>query len=168
MDYVYYRREDYCGLLRRLASYAIDFSALGALGLTFVIAGSVFTLPAIGWIYLLLAYLYLTVMKRSVGTLGYLATGIRIVDLKGQRPGLVALTFRLVWCTFWMSPLLAFVELLFLSGDEDRQTLHDKMMQTYVIKRKALPAGNGARQPVILNILCLSLFVLEVARPRRP
>jgi len=115
------------------------------------------------WLWVLASYLYLTVVRRSVGSLGYLVMGLRIVDLKGQRPSLLQLSARLIWWCF--GPLNALVDLVYLTGDEDCQAIRDKMFQTYVIKRSAQPAGMGPRRAIHMTFMTASLMVFEVARP---
>jgi uncharacterized RDD family membrane protein YckC len=164
-SFVTYRREDYAGILRRLASNVIDLAAIGMLALDVVFTVALFKLPVwLDWLWLPLTYLYLIWMKRTVGTLGYLATGIRIVDLKGQPVGVGVLTFRTAWWIF--GPIIVLIDLIYLGGDENRQAIRDKLMQTYVIKRRAQPAGHGERRTVYLTFMCFSLLLLEV--PRTP
>ena len=165
-SYVFYRRQDYAGLGRRLISGAIDLCVLLLMAVVVFILIKLFRSPSIGWLWGLLAYLYLTVVKRSVGTLGYLVTGVRIVDLKGKRPGLLPLSLRLVWWT--LGPVNAFIDLVYLTGDENRQTIRDKMLQTYVIKKAAQPLGTGPRRAVCMNFMTLSLLVFEVDRASAP
>ena len=56
-------------------------------------------------------------------------------------PALLALTLRLMFLVF--GPIAYFIDLAWLSGDPHRQTLHDKLAQTYVVRRKAEPIGAG-------------------------
>jgi hypothetical protein len=51
----------------------------------------------------------------------------------------MALRFFLLF----LGPLILFVDILWLTGEENRQTLRDKMFATYVIKRQAQPEGTG-------------------------
>ena len=60
------------------------------------------------------------VESSSIGTLGFLLAGMKIVNLKGERPSFVRMTFRLL---LWvLGPFHPMIDLLWLSGDRDRQT----------------------------------------------
>lgn len=163
--YVYYDRTDYGGFFRRLAATGIDLALLTSVFAAFYFADERWSLPQ-WWVlvYVGLAYSYLVLLRRSrFRTLGYLATGLRIVDLKGRPPGILLLSLRLLWWVF--GPLNAFIDFVYMTGDRDRQTIRDKMMQTYVIKKNAQPAGTGSRCSVYLNFMGLALTVWEVSRP---
>ncbi len=165
-EYVYYRRADYAGFWRRLASEAIDLTLILALfGGVFALSYAGLPLPS-WWplICLALVYLYLTVAKRSrFRTVGYIATGIRIVNLKGTPPSLFMISLRLFWWV--LGPLNSLIDLIYMTGDLDRQAIRDKMMQTYVIKRGAEPLGRGHRRSIYMDFMGLNLIVWEVVRP---
>jgi uncharacterized RDD family membrane protein YckC len=165
--YVYYDRMDYGGFFRRLAATGIDLALLGLVLAVAFFTGERCSL-ARWWLFVYagLAYSYLVLLKRSrFRTMGYLATGLRIVNLKGQPPGILLLSLRLLWWVF--GPLNAFIDFVYMTGDKDRQTIRDKMMQTYVIKKNAKPTGTGSRCAVYLNFMGLALTVWEVSRPAR-
>lgn len=67
--------------------------------------------------------------------LGYLLFRLRVVDLQGQRPGLVRLTLRML-LGGGLSP---FLDLVYLTSDTSRQSLRDKMGGT----KRAVVAGRG-------------------------
>jgi hypothetical protein len=100
------------------------------------------------------------VLKRSKGgTLGYRIGGVRLVGLDGRHATWSALILRLLFAVF--GPL-NWLDLIWLAGDPDRQTLRDKLAQTYVVKKKAEPLGTG---PVILQyyeINCYNFIFREV------
>jgi len=54
---------------------------------------------------------------------------------------LSALTYRLMFAP--LGPLNWFMDLLWVSGDAQRQSLRDKLAHTYVVKVKAQPVGTG-------------------------
>ncbi len=169
---VYYRTEDYAGLIRRVLIALVDAAVIFACWMllstvwwfvfeeesTFMQA-SLITLP-------LLAYLYLSLIKRMWGTLGYWTTGVRIVDMFGQRPSIVRMTGRFLWLTF--HPISIFLDLIWLTGEETRQTLRDKMVGTYVIRKQAQPIGTGDYGIKILSLggLCLRVREVKVSPPQ--
>ncbi len=166
---VYFAREAYAGLLRRFLIIAID---VGVLVLAGFLLGVVWfaLLPArvnpsagFGWSWLAVTYVYLTIIEASqLGTLGFLLTGVKIVNLKGERPSIVRMTFRLCLCVF--GPFNAFVDLLWLGGDDQRQTLRDKLAGTYVVKKQAVPAGQGVVGLAYYYLLGYALMVPEVKK----
>jgi len=94
------------------------------------------------WGWLVFAYLYLTLLKASrVRTLGYKLTGSKIVNLRGQRPSIIWMTFRLA---LWIGGPFSFLFDLFWSGiDDDRQTLRDRFAGTCVVNTNAEPIGES-------------------------
>lgn len=91
-----------------------------------------------------LAYVYLTWLKRSpIRTPGFWVTGLKVVDLRGRAPSMARMTLRLVW---WiLGPFNFLLDLLYISNDEHRQSLRDKLVGTYVVRKDARPAGSGTR-----------------------
>jgi uncharacterized RDD family membrane protein YckC len=107
--------------------------------------------------------LYLTVLKRTdFGTLGYWLTGVKIVNLKGKRPSLWQMTFRFIMLI--LGPFNFIVDVLWLGGDEHRQTLRDKVVGTYVVKDEAIPLGEGEQTLVPYFFLTWCLMFREVKR----
>jgi uncharacterized RDD family membrane protein YckC len=153
---VYYRREDYAGVWRRLLIEGIDFSVAFALSLGLTIFLLIIlasgndpeeTLAA-HWRWILLTvwpavwFAYLVILKRTrFRTLGYLIGGARIVNLQGKIPGIGPLTVRLAFAT--IGPINVIIDLFWMTGDDNRQALRDKFAGTYVIKKAAEPAGQG-------------------------
>jgi uncharacterized RDD family membrane protein YckC len=163
--YVYYDRKDYGGFFRRVAATGIDLALLAAVYAFAFFLDERHPLPD-WWPFVIvgIAYVYLVPIKRSrLRTVGYLATGLRIVNLTGRPPGILLLSLRLIWWVF--GPLNAVMDFVFMTGDKDRQTIRDKMMQTYVIKKDATPIGTGSRCAIYLNFMGLALTVWEVSRP---
>jgi len=144
---VYFDKKDYAGPIRRAIILGIDIVAL--IGLSFAVTAGLFfcrppgtvdlpasTLPLV----LLAGYIYLTLVQRSrIGTLGYLLTGVRIVDIEGRRPSLLRMTVRLV--PLLPAPWSLLFDLGWMLDDPRRQTLRDKWAGTFVIRRKARPLG---------------------------
>lgn len=117
----------------------------------------------LGWLGL--TVLYLAVAEAFVGTLGFLVTGMRIVNLRGERPSVWRMLFRL---GLWLvgGPFHPLLDLCFLAGDPHRQTVRDKLAGTYVVHREATPAGTGKIRAAQLMILCWSLYCPEVRRAK--
>jgi uncharacterized RDD family membrane protein YckC len=145
---VYYRREDYLGVARRFLIDLVDFPV--ALFLSLSVIGAVWTFVADledwGVVLLLLCgavwFGYFVLLKGSrFRTLGYVIAGAQIVNLKGERPSFLSLTGRLLFAL--AGPLNFFFDILWLTGDADRQAFRDKFASTYVVRRNARPAGVG-------------------------
>src|SRR5438045_5016897 len=99
----FYAPSDYAGLFRRFAIIAID---LGVVFLIFVAVKTVqwmnqtedsvlMTLPEF-WFWFTFAYVYFVIFEATLGTLGFLLTGVKIVTLKGERPSVLRMAFRLL------------------------------------------------------------------------
>jgi uncharacterized RDD family membrane protein YckC len=144
---VYYRREDYAGLPRRLLIDLIDVPVAIVLAVLVIHAVHAVApalqdspVPLLLWAGVWFAYFVL--LKRSAfRTLGYKAAGARIVDLAGGRPGIFSLVARLVFA--FLGPLNFVTDMFWLTGDPDRQAIRDKFAGTYVIRQHAAPAGAG-------------------------
>jgi len=178
-EYVYYAAEDCAGLLRRTAAIAVDLVVLGLLlvpcAVVLEVTGAVSLLEGQipRWFVaanLVFAYLYLTVLKRSpVRTPGYRVTGLRIVNLRGEPPSLILMTLRLLWWA--LGPINPLLDLFFISSNERRQTIRDKLLGTYVVRLDASPAGTGHKVMGSSSFMGLMLMfptvVPDEARPER-
>jgi uncharacterized RDD family membrane protein YckC len=165
---VYYDVRDYAGLFRRVIIMCADIFVLLLFWIVlaaiwFIIYPEREHLPiASFWVGLASAYLYLTIIKSSVGTLGYLITGVRIVDLSGKRPSMFKMTVRFLW--LFVLPFSLILDIIWLTGEQTRQTLRDRSVGTYVVRKKAVPVGAGPQQIQILSLLGLCLWLREVKR----
>jgi len=168
---IYYRREDYAGLWRRVLVSTVDalvaFAGLVALlllGDTILAA----TGAALGFFtWLALAYVYLVVCKRSrARTLGYRLGRVKIVSIRGDAPSSWRVTFRLLFALMGggFSSVLGLIDLSWISGDDHRQTLRDKLAHTYVIRASAEPVGRGPISYDVYHVLAWTLFVPGVRR----
>ena len=167
---VTYRPSDYAGLLRRLLILAVDTAVLSAVGFFVLFVWFLFQ-PAISeppvWFYvvwLALILLYLIFVERTtVGTLGHIVAGTRIVNLQGKRPSIVSMAVRFSWLALGpLAPLVLLIALLWLTGERHKQTLYDKLAGTYVVKKGAVPAGSGRQRVMIYDLLGFSLSMREV------
>ncbi len=170
---VCFDRRDYAGLGRRLVIICIDFLVaavlcfivfFGVAFACFVRDPSTDDLPDYTLLLLLLVvYLYLTVLKRSeVGTLGYILTGVRIVNIEGRRPSLLQMTGRLLPLPLF--PLTLPFDLAWVVDDPHRQSLRDKWVGTFVIRRKAKPIGTAPVRYKRIGLVGLFLTFPEVGR----
>jgi uncharacterized RDD family membrane protein YckC len=165
---VFYSSKDYAGIPRRLFILAIDFSVLACISFVIfnlpVLPGSKKILGFILLAILFITFYYMVVLKRSDrGTLGYLLTGVRIVDLEGNRPSILTMTFRFLLLVY--GPFNFILDIFWLGGDKDKQTLRDKVVGTYVINRQAVPVGNGTQKYVQYSLMTYSILFREVSRP---
>jgi len=145
---VYYDRQAYAGFWLRLIVDVIDISVIMTIS---IISTALFMrafspseqlIPVLFLFWAGLWFIYFVLLKRSsFGTLGYKLCKVRIVNLRGERPSILALTFRLIFAA--IGPLNMLFDLIWLSGDENRQALRDKFAQTYVVKKTANPIGTG-------------------------
>jgi uncharacterized RDD family membrane protein YckC len=116
---VFYEIEDYAGVGRRLIIVLIDFCILFMGVLTLYVAAilsetrSQILVPSC----FLLAFVYLAVLPSAgVGTIGYAATGVRLVDLYGRTASIWRSSFRFGFLVFGLVNLLADILWLELTG----------------------------------------------------
>ena len=60
---------------------------------------------------------------------------MKIISIVGKRLSIWQMTLRFLILFF--GPLNFFVDILWLTGEQNKQTLRDKMFGTYVVKRRA-------------------------------
>jgi uncharacterized RDD family membrane protein YckC len=164
---------DYAGLLRRLIIVCVDLATI--ILIWFVLLAGIWLLwfivyperehppAAVLWFLPLTAYLYLTVVKRSrIGSLGFLLTGVRIVNTEGKRPSLLEMTARFFWLL--PLPLGVLLDLGWLMEEPAKQTLRDKWAGTFVVKRKAKPIGSAPLGFKRIHLLGIQMVVPELDR----
>ncbi len=179
---VYYTKGDYASLFKRIISAGTDLLVLIILAVLISFPWSMTFSPPdydilseYGWIALafygpgyfwfctLIAYLYLAVLKRSsLRTFGYRAAKLKIVNMKGECPSLLQMTWRFLLLIF--GPFHIFVDLFWLGGDDDRQALRDKMAKRYVVGVDASPAGSGQYLYANYNFFGFTFLFREVKR----
>ena len=162
---VYYRTADCSGVFRRLFIQAVDFVALAALiaGLWWGTGFSEVLDEALVPASFALGYAYLAGLKATrFGTLGYLLADVRLVDLQGRQASLWRSTFRFGFLVF--GPLNLLFDLIWVGGDPNRQSIRDKFAGTYVIRRRAIPAGRGPIDYKTYFLMSYSLVFPEVVR----
>jgi uncharacterized RDD family membrane protein YckC len=162
---VFYAAGDYTSLVRRLLILVIDSAVIIAFGygveIVLGIARPQATDRWLPCIWAALSWTYLTIIEASpLGTLGFLLTGAKVVNLKGERPSVFRMTLRLL---LWViGPFNLLLDVLWLAGDRRRQMLRDKIAGTYVVRKTASPAGRGRIRLANLMILGLNLAYPEV------
>jgi uncharacterized RDD family membrane protein YckC len=166
---VYFNREDYAGFWLRVLVDFIDITVMFAVSVScsLLIMAVVSTPRQVATaLYVLWAglwFLYFVLLKRSdFGTLGYKLCMVRIVTVRDECPSIPAMTLRLMFAVF--GPFRIIIDLIWLSGDENRQALRDKFAQTYVIKRDASPIGVGKLVYSVFDVWGWSLVFREVRR----
>lgn len=160
---VYFAPEDYVGILRRAVIVVVDLAVLVLLFFAVAVLGGVLN-GTLTLVYLFCVWAYLTVVKASrIRTVGYRLTGARILNLRGTRPSVFRMTFRLL---LWLlGPFNLVVDLLWSGIDKDRQTLCDRYAGTCVAKARAEPIGTAEVHLACYCALGLALWYPRVARP---
>jgi uncharacterized RDD family membrane protein YckC len=163
---VFFASQDCASLSTRIYADVIDFVVIWLawiIGVALaVVTGHVYYESMFWW--LLFVYLYLTVLKVSpVRTLGFRLTGVKVLTLRGERPSILRMSFRLL--LWFLGPFNWFYDLLWLSGDECQQTLRDKIAGTYVVKQNAIPLGRGPIRLKRLFCWGMNFACLEVKKP---
>jgi len=165
---VYFFPEDYAGLGRRLLILAVDVVVLGVVFVFCLIAyllingiyyqkyGTHLTSLPLLLVCLAVCWTYLALIEGLVGTLGFLCADVKIVNLRGERPSVWRMTFRILFCVPF-GLFMPLIDLIWLAGDLDWQSFRDKLAGTLVVRREAIPAGGG---PIKLGrILSMGLFL---------
>lgn len=170
-DAVYFVAGDYAHPRRRIGACLIDFvvlvllvSAIAALAQYIVVPADVLKQPRtteaqkqevqkqinkhmkpvqvpvalISFVVLPMTY-HIGLRRLRGGTIGYRLTGVRVVDKKGNMPSWRVLLRRFLIALPSVLPLGAGYFRSF--GDPKRQAVHDQWSGTWVIRKRATPAG---------------------------
>lgn len=163
---VYYETRDYAGLGRRLLIVLIDLAVLVGLwnGLARAPLLQPWSYEVLFMVYPVLCFLYMVGLKLTpMGTIGYLLTGVRLVDMWGRRVAFWRAAYRFMFAVF--GPFNQLFDILWLDGDPNRQSVRDKLAGTYVIRKPASPIGQGALKYRTYFMLGWSFVFREVERP---
>ncbi|NEQ52646.1 MAG: RDD family protein [Leptolyngbya sp. SIO3F4] len=164
---VYFSPDDYVGITRRIVILGIDLAVL----ITVYVLFAVLLIPiagersgSVGLLYIGFVWAYLTVLKSSrLRTVGYRLMGARIINLRGRRPSMLRMTFRLL---LWMfGPFNLLFDLLWSSFDDDHQTLRDRFAGTCVVNSQADPVGTAEIQLKYYYAFGFALMYSRVMRP---
>jgi uncharacterized RDD family membrane protein YckC len=168
-DGVYFAADDYIGVSRRIIILFVDTVMLGVM----VWLLSVFWLYLVGddkglaGVVVFAIWLYLVPLKRSVfRTIGYRLMGVKLVNLKGQRPSLLLLTLRSLLWIFCLAPASFLFEFLWCSIDYDRQSIRDRITNTCLVKNDATPIGTGEVHLAYFFSFCCTLMFSHVVHPK--
>jgi len=111
-----------------------------------------------------LAFLYLTVLKASkLGTLGQKVTNTKILTIKGKRPNIFLMAYRLL---FWIvGPFNFLFDIGWITLNKEKRTLRDSICNTIVVRKDAEPVTLDAK---IRNARALVFgfhFIYETTTP---
>lgn len=130
-------RPRYAGFWRRFFGYLVDTGVVYAvLALAWSVTLWAGSAVVDAWVLLggfVLGEAYLLVGNARGATLGKLALGLRVINRKGQPPGLRAGAIRLV--ISWFSGLVFSYGYWRIVFDDKNQTWHDAAADTYVVRR---------------------------------
>lgn len=165
---VYFAADDYVGFWRRILILVIDIAfillVLSLLDMILLAIPAEQTSTTYNLPHIAIAWVYFTVIKASpVRTLGYRIARARIVDLRGQSPNLLRMTFRMLIIAF--GPIGYTLDFLWGFTDEDHQMLHDRLTGTCLINNKAQPLGEGEIHLAIYTVLGMFLMYPHVIHP---
>ena len=163
---VYFAASDYARLPRRLAIVLIDGVVL--VGGYLVVGSVLLTLGLVNQaqlqaIFLITVWFCLAVLKPTIRTPGYWITGCRVVTLRGRRPSVARMTFRLLLCL--LGPFTPFIDLFWASVDEQHQTLRDRFAGTCVVRNRAVPVGTSNVRVSHYHALSYNLTYASVPTP---
>ncbi len=164
---VYYEKDEYAGFLKRIVIAVIDIVIILLFSAVCLFVSNYFIYSENGYFnfnfffILFLSILYLAILKRSkYRTVGYILTGVKIVDLKGKQPSI----FRMILRVFLLliGPMELVIDIIWLTSETTRQTLRDKYVGTYVVNQRAVPVGKGKLQRVTVGVMGCNLMCKEV------
>lgn len=166
---VYFAFDDYIGIMRRIIIFMVDATVLLALlvaiEIVYVLLTDDFvssTIPISVWSFSVWGYL--TIVRASrIRTVGYWVTNARILNLRGTKPSVFRMTYRLLLSIFFLYNI--FYDLIWATVDEDRQSLADCFAGTCVVKKNSSPQG---RSEIHFTYYCAIGFVYFYQRVMRP
>ena len=122
----------YGGFWERVGAVLIDFVILIVVEVLFIY----FLLPELlaGIFNLVLGWLYFALMESGVGqaTIGKRAVGLKVTDMNGARISFAQATGR--YFGKILSGMILLIGYLMMIWDNKKQTLHDKMAGTLIVK----------------------------------
>jgi uncharacterized RDD family membrane protein YckC len=124
------------GVGSRFIALLIDGVILGAIGgvIGLIVDGNpASTNGAVSLISIVISAAYFVGLIGSSGmTLGGRVLGVKVVDANGQQPSFGTAAIR--WIGSYISALILFIGYIMAFWDKKKQTLHDKMAGTLVVK----------------------------------
>ncbi len=168
---VIYNRQDYCGFWRRFAANFLDGLVLGMaynvvnkiLHVIASLSGTAYLGFSEWMLCTIIFWAYMIWLKGYRGaTPGYYALGIRIISISGAQVSVKQILIRIISSFFSAIPFgLGYI---WITVDANRQTWHDKIAGTYVIRSGAIPVRviNLPRTGLIRVKLLTSLIVVSL------
>ncbi|MBU8934142.1 MAG: RDD family protein [candidate division Zixibacteria bacterium] len=142
----YFKREDYAGPGTRLAILMLDGLVLIGALVSLLIARAVFAdlskanVMVLVSLWPIVCVLYLGPLHASqLGTIGYLLTGYKLVDYRGERPALWRSFVR--GCTILVLGFEAITDITCSNCRHTRQIFWDRIAETVVVRKGAQPEG---------------------------
>ena len=164
---VIYKKSEYAGLIKRIVIAVVDILVILIVSFVVLFLTDYLIYDETTYLkfniifFLIFSVCYLALLKRSkFGTLGYILTGVKIVNLKGRKPSVFDMVFRTLLLT--IGPFELFFDIIWLTQESTKQTLRDKYVGTYVINRSAVPIADCVLQNVNLNVMGWNLMYREV------
>lgn len=126
---------NYAGFWRRFVAFFIDTVIVGIVNFVFQ---QFFYALKIGWLGILASLVvsigYYVFYQQNIGqTIGKKTMKIKVIDAQGQTPSKVTFFLREIIGKF-ISGILFGIGYLWMLWDPKKQTLHDKIASTYVIR----------------------------------
>lgn len=164
---IYYQKQDYAGFWKRLGAWIVDLLVIIACIAVYwyvvyhIVNDPIMMFKIIFFTSLLFMYVYLAVIKSSnFRTIGYNLFGIKVVDLLGNSPNWSTMLIRFL--LIFIGPFTFIIDILWLTGEQTKQTLRDKYAGTYVVKNTSIPKGTGLLRTVSLHFMGWNLSFKEV------
>jgi len=164
---VIFDKKDYAGFIKRVVIAIVDLIVILVISAA-VLFGSDYFIYEEGAYYkfnfffvLIFSIWYLALLKRSrFRTIGYMLTGVKIVNLKGAKPSAFKMILRAA--LLLLGPFELIIDIIWLTQEATKQTLRDKYVGTYVVTQDAVPVGSGTLQTVTLGVMGWNLMYREV------
>jgi uncharacterized RDD family membrane protein YckC len=164
---VYYKKDDYAGFLKRVVIAIVDLivlliaAALSLFVTDYFVHDMNSYLKINFFIVIILSLLYLAILKRTQkGTIGYILTGVKIVNLKGEKPSIFKMVLRASLLV--LGPFELVIDIMWLTSEATKQTLRDKYVGTYVVNKAAQPIGKSKLQNASLGVMGWNLLYREI------
>lgn len=164
---VYYNRSDYASFTKRVIIAFVDLIVILLISVLILYISNFFINNVETYLdfnfssFILVSVIYLAFLKRSkYRTLGYIITGVKIVNLKGEKPSIFRMILRVG--LLMVGPFELVIDIIWLTSEMTRQTLRDKYVGTYVINQNANPEGYVKLQNVSLGVMGWNLSYREI------
>ncbi len=164
---VIFDKKDYAGFINRVVIAVVDLivifiiSAIVLYISDFLIYEEESYFKFNFFFFSLFSIWYLALLKRSrFRTIGYILTGVKIVNLKGEKPSVFKMIFRVL--LLLIGPFELIIDIIWLTQETTKQTLRDKYVGTYVVDQNAIIVGTGRFQIVTLGFMGFNVTYREI------